>query len=258
MKLKKITSIILASLFSITLIACGEEKDKESTSDNNTNIEENVNDERDSAKENSDNSKSGTDMNKKNSKNTAVDTNKNNKSNNKVTSSQLNGVEDKKEIKLEVTGLDKNYNPDFRTPWIESGRYKACLAGKGEYNGEEGYARLYLTDMKMDVGACRKIEYSEWNKEQKTILKIKFVNNSSGFQEVAIMVGSAHGTLAKGGDLYIYNPSTDTVYRAYKCGDREQVVNVKQNGNGNIIIEVIKYDENYMNYDTLTKKIKLS
>ena len=190
--------------------------------------------------------------------NTKKESTKNNvQVNEQVNKIVLSGVEDKKEIRLEITELDKSYDPDFRTPWIESGRYKACLAGKGEYNGEEGYATLYLTDMKMDGLACKKIEYSSWNNEQKTILKIKFVSNSSGFQELALMVGSAHGTIAKGGDLYIYNPSTNNAYRAYKCGDREQVVNVKQNGNGNMIIEVIKYDENYMSYDTLTKEIKV-
>lgn len=156
-------------------------------------------------------------------------------------------------VKFKSTIMDKAPDIKFGTAWkdIRNTNYEYSIDGKGPEVSEEGVAELIVKDKKNN-----KFKIFQVNDEklQKSPLKV-----IGGYENYAlVIVGNAHGTIAYGGDLYVFNLDEETSAMIYtKNNDREQIVDGNIEGSS-LNLKILKFKDDSLNkFDTYEEKIEV-
>lgn len=205
-------SIILA--FGLT--ACSNKQDKPAAVNNETPVQQNNN-----------NNNEKPNNNQSNSKETKNNTNTVNNQNANIP----------KFVKQQAS---KETKINFNTPWITSsnGNNAASIEGRGSEALEEGVGKIFVKDnngniFSFEIADNQKISprYIEW----------------ADNENLMVIIGSAHGTVSKGGNLYLLNVTTGKLSLIFQTPDKkQQIMSTKKNGN-NINLKVNVYDDDDYN-----------
>lgn len=150
-----------------------------------------------------------------------------------------------KSEKFKVVSLENEYNPTFNTPWKTSPgnkQLKACIEGKGPNAIEEGKGTIYIkspSDNKM---------YSIEPINVNPNFTVKYINWWDD-DHLLVILGTAYGTVGKGGELYITNISNAKSSLIQGIDDgKVQVVSAVRDGD-TVKAKTIEYiDDNFNEY----------
>lgn len=135
--------------------------------------------------------------------------------------------------------LEKGSKPTFNTTWKSStnGSFSACIEGKGQEAVEEGVGKIFVKDNNDNI-----FSFEISNNNKISPLSIEWFDN----KDLLVVIGSAHGTVSKGGNLYLLDVSTGKLSSILQIPDKkQQIMTAKKSGN-NISLKVNVYeDENY-------------
>lgn len=135
--------------------------------------------------------------------------------------------------------LQKSEKPEFNTAWkpSESKNYSACIEGKGPEAREEGLGTVYVKDKDNNIFSFELLD------DKKNSPKyVDWVDDENLF----VVIGSAFGTVSKGGNLYLLNISTGKVSSVIELSDNKQEIISAQKSGSNIKLKVNIYeDDNY-------------
>lgn len=135
----------------------------------------------------------------------------------------------------------KNYQPNFYSEWKTSpnGMEKATIEGRGVDASEEGLGVLVIQTKKNHVSKIFTMNTD--NGELKDTPKyIEWIDNDKLF----VIVGSAYGTVSKGGKLYELNISTNTINPVINhLKNNEEVISVHRDKNGGYTYEEYIYTD---------------
>lgn len=141
--------------------------------------------------------------------------------------------------KFSKTQLDKNTKIQFNTPWQSSQNqtYSACIEGKGENASEEGVGKIIIKNSKGEISS---FEISGNTKISPR--NIEWADD----ENLLVIIGSSHGTISKGGNLYMINVNTgETSLVLETPNKKQQIMSVKKSDN-NLNLKVTVYeDDNY-------------
>lgn len=94
------------------------------------------------------------------------------------------------------------------------------------------------------------------NEAIKKVIQVDIVNDDTAKvvkwlddERLLIIIGFGAGTVRKGGDLYLYNLTTDEFEIIKKANKMEEIVDVNISEEG-LLLDVITWDEMYMEYTT--------
>lgn len=172
--------------------------------------------------------------------------------NNAVSKSKSRGISDEKAvldatsgyvpafIKLEVSQNESKLQSN--TPWVNSPSKKLsiCIEGKGAKAEDEGVGIIFVKNLAS--GAMWKmIDMRNEN---------KYSPKFAGWwddKDALVVIGNAHGTVAKGGSLYLLNVETSAVSPVYVLQDNKtQVVSAKKVEN-NVQLQLLEYEDDALN-----------
>jgi hypothetical protein len=208
----------IAVALSLGLTACGTQESKTNTGNNQTSAQQQKPTENDSSANNITNNTSNE------VKNDAKSTNPKNDDIPKITKKQL--AQGKK--------------PTFNTAWEASadGAFNACIEGKGQEAAEEGVGKIFVKDSNNNISSFELVEDNKISP-----LYIEWLDNKNLF----VVIGSAHGTVAKGGNLYLLNVGTGKLSSVLQPTDKkQQIMTAKKSGN-NISLKVNVYEDDAYN-----------
>lgn len=134
-------------------------------------------------------------------------------------------------------------NEEFSTPWKSIGDSKeACITDKGKEAIEEGLSNIAIKDVSGNKIEVYKMESSNYT--PKSLERLDDEN-------LLIIIGFAHGTVARGGDVYVLNINTGEAKPLYVSNQSgaEQVIDI-MNSELELDLTIIRYDENMNNYET--------
>lgn len=150
--------------------------------------------------------------------------------------------------------LDENYQfqkekgkvPSFNTPWKNSpnGKLSVCIEGIGPYAAEEGIGSIVIKDNdKNELWRYNLIN----NKKQFTPKQVEWLDN----ENVLVIIGFGHGTVTKGGNLYILNLNSNKNYIVYDTKDpKKEIMKIeiaRKDGTTEVKLPMNIYeDDNYM------------
>lgn len=160
--------------------------------------------------------------------------------NDKNTDKNTEKKENSNAPKLTKQQLAEGTKPKFSTPWITStgGNNNACIEGTGEEASEEGVGKIFV---KYKNGDIYSFEIADNKKVTPRYIQWADAEN------LMFIVGSAHGTVSKGGNLYLLNVSTGKVSTILETPDKkQQIVSAKKSEN-NINLKVNVYEDNEYN-----------
>ncbi|WP_368489057.1 DUF4652 domain-containing protein [Clostridium sp. BJN0013] len=223
MKFKKVNFLICLFLMILTLAftACSSDKNTSSTKVN-TNTSSDNNDK------------------KTNSNTAAVDTkDKDNEQTTENDNFSSNSTKNTGGINFIKKQLDSNTDITFNTEWKDSedGNYSACIEGKGSEASEEGVGKIIIKNGQ---------NLYSYEIENNTQISPKYIEWADG-KNLLVIIASSHGTLAKGGDLYMLNVNTGEVSLLIKdSSKKQQIMSVQKDGN-NINLKVNIYDDDAYN-----------
>ena len=128
---------------------------------------------------------------------------------------------------FEKKALDKQYNPSYNTPWIEtiSKKYSAAVEGRGEASQEEGVATIVVK--KQETGEQWAYSLLRNEMQQMTPKFVRWVDD----ENLLVIVGLAQGHASLGGKLYMVNINSLETTNA----DPENKANLQ---NGSVIMKV--------------------
>lgn len=223
MKSKKVNFLICLSLMVLALSFTACSSDKNTSSNKvNTNTSSNNNDK------------------KVNSDTAAVDTkDKNNEQTTQNNGSSSSTAKNTSGINFIKKQLDSSTGITFNTDWknSEDGSYSACIEGKGSEALEEGIGKIIIKSGQ---------NLYSYEIENNTQISPKYIEWADG-KNLFVVVASSHGTLAKGGDLYMLNVNTGEVSLLIKDSNKkQQIMSVQKDGN-NINLKVNIYDDDAYN-----------
>lgn len=204
-------SIILA----IGLTACSSKQDKSAAVNNETPVQQN------------NNNKEKPNDSQNNSKETKNNTNTVNKQNTNIP--KFTKQQASKETKI-----------GFNTSWITSsnGNNTACIEGRGSEALEEGVGKIFVKDNNENI-----LSFEIADNQKISPRYIEWADN----ENLMVIIGSAHGTVSKGGNLYLLNVTTGKLSLILQTPDtKQQIMSTKKNGN-NIDLKVNVYDDNDYN-----------
>ncbi|WP_333886906.1 DUF4652 domain-containing protein [Clostridium sp.] len=223
MKFKKVNFLICLALMILTVsfTACSSDKNTSSTKVN-TNTSSDNNDKKVNSDTENDNTKDKSDEQTTQDNSFSSSTTKN--------ASGISFTKEQLGSKTEIT---------FNTEWknSEDGSYSACIEGKGSEALEEGVGKiiiksgqnLYSYEIKDNTKISPK--YIEWADEK----------------NILVVVASSHGTLAKGGDLYMLNVNTGETSLLIKDSSKKKQIMSAQKEGDNINLKVNIYDDDAYN-----------
>ncbi|KAA8680590.1 DUF4652 domain-containing protein [Clostridium sp. MT-14] len=142
-------------------------------------------------------------------------------------------------IKFSKKELSSDTKINFNTPWksSEDGSYSACIEGKGSSALEEGQGRIIVKN-------GQKI-YS-FQIEGNTAISPKYLEWADS-ENIFVIIGSSHGTMSKGGDLYMLNVGRNEVVLLIKTpSKKQQIISVQKSGS-NVNLKVNVYDDDAYN-----------
>ncbi|KEI03874.1 hypothetical protein ADU80_09380 [Clostridium botulinum] len=161
-----------------------------------------------------------------------VKPNKQQRPSDKKSTNKSKGIIDMKFIKKKI---NEKTEPKFSTKWKEAGKNKisACIEGKGPDAEEEGVGEIYIKNLKNKEMWALNLS----QKQQKDTPKyIEWFDDNN----LMVIIGSAHGTVSQGGNLYKVNVNTGETTEIYNTKDKKrQVLSAKLNGdklNLNILV----------------------
>jgi len=209
----------IAVVLSLGLTACGNQENKTNTNNNQT----------------------STQQQKPTENSSSVNNKPTNNASNEVTS-DAKSTNPKNDYvpKLSKTQLAQGKKPTFSTAWKASadGTFNACIEGKGEEATEEGVGKIFVKDSNNNISS-----FEIANDNKISPLYIEWLDNKNLF----VVIGSAHGTVAKGGNLYLLNVSTGKLSSVLQPSDKkQQIMTVKKSGN-NISLKVNIYEDDAYN-----------
>ena len=142
-------------------------------------------------------------------------------------------------IKFSKKELDNTSQMKFNTPWKNSagGSYSACIEGKGNSAQEEGQGSII-------VKSGEKI-YS-FEIESSTEISPRYLEWADN-KNIFVIIGSSHGTVSKGGDLYMLNVDSNEVALLIKTPSKKQQIMSAQKSGNNINLKVNVYDDDAYN-----------
>ncbi|KGM93953.1 hypothetical protein ADU90_09355 [Clostridium botulinum] len=148
--------------------------------------------------------------------------NKQQKSSDKNSTNKSKAISDMKFIKKKI---NEKIEPKFATKWKEASKNKisACIEGKGPDAEEEGVGEIYIKNLKSKEMWSLNLS----QKQQKDTPKyIEWFDDNN----LMVIIGSAHGTVSQGGNLYKVNVNTGETTEIYNTKDKKrQVLSVKRN-----------------------------
>ncbi|MDW8800122.1 DUF4652 domain-containing protein [Clostridium sp. A1-XYC3] len=167
------------------------------------------------------------------------------------TSAKEDKKEDKKEAKFVSTQsvnipkfskglLSKSEEPRFGTPWKKSNNksYSACIEGKGPEAIEEGVGKLFVKDKEGNT-----YSFEILNNDKISPRYIEWADDENLF----VVIGDAHGTVSKGGNLYLINVVTGKTSLVLETSsDKQQVMEIKKL-ESNLSLKVNVYDDDSYN-----------
>lgn len=207
----------IAAVLSLGLTACGSQQNK-TTTNNETSVNE----------------KKTTDNNPSVNSNTANNTNEI-KTDAKSTKPQNDYVPE-----LSKKQLERGKKPTFSTAWKSSanGAFSACIEGKGQEAAEEGVGKIFVKDSN---GTTSSFEITNNNKISP--IYIEWLDNKNLF----VIIGSAQGTVSKGGNLYLLDVTTGKLSSVLQPTDKkQQIMTAKKSGN-NVSLKVNVYEDEAYN-----------
>lgn len=208
----------IAAILSLGLTACGSQQNKTTTNNNQTSVEQ----------------QSPTDTNSSINKNATNNSSKEVKDDAKFTNPQKDDVP-----QISKKQLEEGKKPTFSTTWKVSanGSFSACIEGKGQEVAEEGVGKIFVKDSN---GSTSSFEIVDNNKISP--IYIEWLDTKNLF----VVIGSAQGTVSKGGNLYLLNVSTGKLSSVLQPSDKkQQIMTAKKSGN-NISLKANVYeDETY-------------
>ncbi|MBI6875383.1 DUF4652 domain-containing protein [Clostridium aciditolerans] len=217
MKNLKIKICVLCSvsvILAFGLTACSNKQDKSAVVNNETPVQQNNNNQKPNDSQN----------NSKETKNNA----------NTITTQNANVP------KIVKQQASKETKINFNTPWVTSsnGNNAACIEGRGAEALEEGVGKIFV---KNNNGNIFSFEIADNQKISPRY--IEWVDN----ENLMVIIGSAHGTVSKGGNLYLLNVTTGKLSLIFETPDKkQQIMSTKTNGN-NINLKVNVYDDDNYN-----------
>lgn len=137
----------------------------------------------------------------------------------------------------------ESINEEFSTPWKSIGDSKeACITDKGKEAIEEGLSNIAIKDTREDKIEVYKMESSDYTP--------KFLEKLDN-ENLLVIIGFAHGTVARGGDVYVLNINTGEAKPLYinEESGKEQVIDI-MNSDSELDLTIIKYDDIMNNYET--------
>lgn len=207
----------IAAILSLGLTACSSSQNKTVTNGNQSSMEQS------SSKENT----------------TSVNKNSTNSSKEIKNEAKFTNTQNDYVPKLSKQQLEKGSKPTFSTAWKNStnGSFSACIEGKGQEATEEGVGKIFVKDTN---GNTFSFEITDNNKISP--MSIEWLDNKN----LLVIIGSAHGTVAKGGNLYLLDITTGKLSSILQPSDKkQQIMTAKKSGN-NVSLKVNVYeDENY-------------
>ncbi|HEY9059746.1 MAG TPA: DUF4652 domain-containing protein [Pseudobacteroides sp.] len=70
-----------------------------------------------------------------------------------------------------------------------------------------------------------------------------------------VIIGYGKGTVSRGGNLYLYNLKTDELKTLKRADEKEEIVDVNT-GKGELLLDVITWDEEFIKYTTKQVRLK--
>ncbi|MBC2579612.1 DUF4652 domain-containing protein [Clostridium sp. DJ247] len=136
--------------------------------------------------------------------------------------------------------LEKGSKARFNTPWKSSpsGTYSACVEGKGPEAIEEGVGQIFVKNNSGDIFSF-KIQDNEK-------ISPKFIQWADG-ENLLVVIGSAHGTVSKGGNLYLLNVNSGKMFTVLEIPDKKQEIMSVEKNNDSLKLKVNVYDDNNYN-----------
>jgi hypothetical protein len=208
----------IAAVLSLGITACTSQRNKTATNNNQTSVEQ----------------KSPTENNSSTNDNSANNSSKEVKNDAKSTNPQNDYVP-----KLSKKQLEEGKKPTFSTAWKASANesFSACIEGKGKEVAEEGVGKIFVKDSNDNTSSFEIVDNNKISP-----IYIEWLDNKNLF----VVIGSAHGTVSKGGNLYLLNVSTGKLSSVLQPSDKkQQIMTAKKSGN-NISLKANVYeDETY-------------
>ncbi|MFC5604976.1 DUF4652 domain-containing protein [Sporosarcina koreensis] len=128
---------------------------------------------------------------------------------------------------------DASYHSGWKTS--PDGLQRATIYGKGENAIEEGEALLVIENLKTNKSTIYKLKDN--SVAQNTPKYVEWIDENRLF----VIVGFAHGTVTKGGQLYEMNLEDNTVMPVFEdLAVNEEITSIKANDDGTFTYE--KYD----------------
>lgn len=161
--------------------------------------------------------------------------------------------EDKNTPILKKTVLQKNVEPSFNTPMQVSPnkKFEVTVEGKGDAAQEEGIAKLFIKDLTTGGRWAFEMVQDQQKGEQNTPKYVKWIDDNN----FLTIVGFGHGTVTRGGTLYLMNANTGKLVNAdvqrkidTSQGTKVEITKVIAIRSNELDVEVNVYED-----DNLTK-----
>ncbi|KZL93225.1 DUF4652 domain-containing protein [Clostridium magnum] len=142
--------------------------------------------------------------------------------------------------KISKVQLAQGKKPTFSTAWKTSadGVFSACIEGKGQEAAEEGVGKIFVKDSNNNISSFEIV-----NDNKISPLYIEWLDNKNLF----VIIGSAHGTVAKGGNLYLLNVTTGKLSSVLQPSDKKQQIMTAQKSGSNVSLKVNVYEDDAYN-----------
>ncbi|WP_075618594.1 DUF4652 domain-containing protein [Paenisporosarcina indica] len=142
--------------------------------------------------------------------------------------------------------IDTNYEATYHSGWKTSpdGLQQATIDGKGEKVLEEGEALLVIQNLKTSESMIYQLK--ENDQGQYTPKYVEWIDENRLF----VIIGYAHGTITRGGMLYMLNIKDNIVTPVIEdLNLREEIMSIKANEDGTFSYKKHVYDNDNYNYN---------
>lgn len=150
---------------------------------------------------------------------------------------------------------EKSKEPSFNTAWKNSpnGKLSVCIEGKGTNAVEEGVGSIVIRNK--DNNELWQYNITN-NKKQFTPKYAEWLDNDN----ILVIIGFSHGTVTKGGNVYLLNLNSNKNYMVYDTKDvKKEIMKIEIiNNQGTIDLKLpmnIYEDDNYLKSHTETVTI---
>ncbi|WP_053589358.1 DUF4652 domain-containing protein [Bacillus sp. FJAT-22090] len=151
-------------------------------------------------------------------------------------------VLEEKSMSLFESDVETNYEPNSHSEWKKSpeGLKQATIAGRGELAEEEGEAVLVIENFNTNESVIYKLKDNIDG--QYTPKYVEWIDENRLF----VIVGFAHGTVTRGGQLYEMNIKEYTTVPVLEdLKENEEIMDIKGNGEGKFTYRKHVYDDEY-------------